>query len=52
MQSYKNLQVWQRAVQFSVEIYRMTRDFPKHELYGGLTDQIRRLGSFAPSQHR
>ena len=41
VKSYRDLHVWQRSVQFAVEIYRVTRGFPKHELYGGLTDQIR-----------
>ena len=33
--------VWQRAIQLSVAIYRLTAGFPKEELFG-LTGQIRR----------
>lgn len=39
--AYRNLMVWQRAIQLSVSIYRFTADFPKPELYG-LTSQLRR----------
>jgi len=49
VRSYRDLHVWQRSVQFAVEIYRVTRGFPKHELYGGLTDQIRRSAVSLPS---
>ena len=41
VKSYRDLYVWRRAVEFATEVYRVTRNFPKHELYGGLTDQIR-----------
>lgn len=41
--SYRDLLVWQRAIQMSVGIYRLTAGFPKEELYG-LTSQIRRAG--------
>jgi four helix bundle protein len=40
-QSFRDLQVWQRAIQLTVAVYRMTQDFPREELYG-LTSQIRR----------
>ena len=40
-QSFRDLQVWQRAMQLCVVIYRLTREFPREEIYG-LTGQIRR----------
>jgi len=40
--------VWQKAYQLCVEIYRITRSFPKDEQYG-LTSQIRRSGVSIPS---
>jgi four helix bundle protein len=43
VQSYRDLIVWQRAVQMSVAIYRLTAAFPRDELYG-LTCQLRRAG--------
>ena len=39
--SYKDLVVWQRAVQLSLEIYRLTSSFPSSEQFG-LTNQLRR----------
>jgi len=41
--SFRDLLVWQRAIQMSLAIYRLTSGFPKEELYG-LTSQIRRAG--------
>ncbi|MDP9040199.1 MAG: four helix bundle protein [Acidobacteriota bacterium] len=41
--SYRDLLVWQRAVQLSVAIYKLTADFPKQEMFG-LTSQLRRAG--------
>ncbi len=42
-ESYQDLLVWQRAIQMSLAIYRLTAGFPKEELFG-LTSQIRRAG--------
>ena len=39
--SFQDLVVWQKAHSFVLEVYRITRDFPKEELYG-LTSQFRR----------
>jgi four helix bundle protein len=41
--SFRDLLVWQRAVQMSVAIYRLTAAFPKQEVFG-LTSQLRRAG--------
>lgn len=41
MTSYKELIVWQKAVDLCAETYRMTDAYPKSELYG-LTQQTRR----------
>jgi four helix bundle protein len=41
--SFRDLQVWQRAIQTSVAVYRLTAGFPKEETYG-LTSQLRRAG--------
>ncbi|MDP3957804.1 MAG: four helix bundle protein [bacterium] len=38
---YKDLIVWQRSIELVIEIYRVTQDFPKNEIYG-LTSQMRR----------
>ncbi len=42
-ESFKDLIVWQRSIQLSVAIYRLTRGFPKEETYG-LSSQLRRAG--------
>lgn len=41
MNKYKDLKIWQKAVDLSVKVYEMTRNFPKDEVYG-LTSQMRR----------
>jgi four helix bundle protein len=40
-QDARDLIVWQRAIELTVGIYKLTRLFPKDELYG-LTSQMRR----------
>jgi four helix bundle protein len=46
--SFRDLTVWQRLMQLTVAIYRLTRDFPREEIYG-LTSQIRRAAVSLPS---
>lgn len=41
VKSYRDLLVWQRSIQLSVAVYRLTGEFPREELYG-LTSQLRR----------
>lgn len=41
--SYRELTVWQRAIDLSVALYRLTESFPHQEIYG-LTSQLRRAG--------
>jgi four helix bundle protein len=40
-QSFRDLTVWQRAVEMATLTYRVTAQFPRSELYG-LTAQLRR----------
>ncbi len=40
-QDVQDLTVWQRAIDLTVCIYRLTKEFPKEETYG-LTSQLRR----------
>ena len=42
-EGYRDLIVWQRSVQMTVAIYRLTENFPKEEVYG-LSSQLRRAG--------
>ncbi len=46
--SFRDLLVWQRAMQLATVIYSLTRDFPREELYG-LTSQVRRSAVSIPS---
>jgi four helix bundle protein len=39
--TYKDLEVWQAAMQLALQVYRLTAVFPKEERYG-LTSQMRR----------
>jgi len=41
MKNYKELEVWQKAIDLVVEIYKITRAFPQEERYG-LVLQIQR----------
>ena len=40
-QSFRELTVWQRAMEMTVQVYELTLGFPKDEIYG-LTSQLRR----------
>ena len=48
MQGYKDLLVWQKAMDLVVAIYRVTQSFPKTETYG-LTSQMQRAAVSVPS---
>jgi len=48
MQTHKNLKVWQRSISLVTEIYRVTRDFPKEEIYC-MVSQLRRAAISIPS---
>jgi four helix bundle protein len=43
VESYRDLIVWQRAIEMTVAIYRLTAQFPREEVYG-LVAQLRRAG--------
>src|SRR5690349_3880935 len=45
---YRELIVWQRAIELAREVYSATRQFPKEEIYG-LTSQLRRAAVSVPS---
>ena len=48
IQSYKNLIVWQKAMDLVDEVYKLTEQFPKSEFYV-LTPQMRRSAISIPS---
>lgn len=48
MHNLKELKIWNKAMDLSVEVYRATSKFPKEEIYG-LTSQIKRSAISIPS---
>src|SRR5262245_1773096 len=48
VQSYRELEVWKLSMDLAEECFRMTKGFPKEELFG-LTSQIRRAAASIPA---
>jgi len=48
MQNFRNLLVWLKAHQLTLDVYAATSSFPKHEIYG-ITSQLRRSTSSVPT---
>ncbi|HXU35418.1 MAG TPA: four helix bundle protein [Blastocatellia bacterium] len=48
IKSYRDLIVWQKAMDLVEEVYKKTKGFPREELYG-LTSQLRRAVVSVPS---
>ena len=48
IKSHKDLKVWQESMTLVTQIYKISEDFPKHEVYG-LSSQIRRAAVSIPS---
>jgi len=46
--NYKELNIWQKSYKLCLHIYKVTKRFPKDEMYG-LTSQIRRSAVSIPS---
>ena len=46
--SYRDLEVWQKAMDLVVECYQLTKSFPKTEIYG-LTSQLQRAAVSIPA---
>lgn len=47
-ESFRDLVVWQRAIQFLLAIYKLTSSFPATEQFG-LTNQLRRASVSVPA---
>ena len=43
MRNFRELRIWQESVQFSVDIYKLLKNFPSDEKFG-ITRQISRCG--------
>ena len=48
IKSYRDLEVWQKAMRLAEICYRSTEEFPKREIYG-LASQLRRAAVSIPS---
>ncbi|BAY66647.1 S23 ribosomal protein (plasmid) [Calothrix brevissima NIES-22] len=48
MQSYQDLKAWQEAMNLAEECYEVTKEFPKEETYG-MISQIRRASVSVPA---
>lgn len=48
IESYRDLMAWQGAMNLAEVCYRLTKGFPKEEMYG-MTSQIRRASSSVPA---
>jgi four helix bundle protein len=48
LRSYRDLKVWQKSYNLCLDIYKLTKGFPREERYN-LTSQIRRAAVSVPS---
>ncbi|MBQ0907621.1 four helix bundle protein [Flavobacterium sp. F-328] len=48
VKSYKELLIWQKGIKIVVLVYKLTKDFPKDEIYA-LTSQLKRASVSVPS---
>lgn len=48
MHNLKEFKIWHKAMELTTEVYRLTSNFPKEEMYG-LTSQIRSAAVSIPS---
>jgi four helix bundle protein len=48
VQSYRELHVWKAAMDLAEQCYRVTKRFPREELFG-MTSQIRRAAASIPA---
>ena len=48
MKSFRDLRVWQAAMDLVEQVYRLTDAFPRHEIYG-LTSQMQRAAVSIPA---
>lgn len=48
LKSYRDLLVWQKAIELVIQVYKLSGQFPRNEIYG-LTAQVRRASVSVPS---
>jgi len=50
MRPHEKLEVWKRAIEFVVRIYKLTEGFPREEKFG-LTSLIKESGRLGPCEY-
>lgn len=48
MRDFRSMQVWHKAHALTLEVYRVSGEFPREEMFG-LTSQVRRASSSIPA---
>jgi four helix bundle protein len=48
VQSFRDLEIWQRGMELAVTVYRLTQGFPREEVFG-ISPQLRRAAISIPS---
>jgi four helix bundle protein len=48
MRDFRDLKVWQKSHELTLEVYKATSKFPKSEIYG-LSSQLRRASASVPT---
>jgi len=48
LRDFRKLKIWERSHEFTLNIYKLTKSFPKEELYG-ITSQLRRAAASIPT---
>jgi four helix bundle protein len=48
LKDYKELDVWRKSMEFTIEIYKLSRGFPETEKYA-MTSQVRRAATSVPA---
>jgi four helix bundle protein len=48
IQSFRDLEVWRRSMELTAMVYRLTKQFPREEIFG-ITGQLRRAAVSIPS---
>jgi four helix bundle protein len=48
LQNFEKLEIWNQGIELATEIYKITRNFPKSEIYG-MCSQLQRAAVSVPS---
>ena len=48
IRKFRDLKIWKLGMSIVIDVYRLTKSFPKDELFG-LTSQMRRAAVLIPS---